>query len=130
MDDNYTESLSLKNISAKFGYNKTYFSRIFNQYIGMSLTDYINMVRYDNFEKLYKNNPESNVTTLALECGFSSLATFYRVRNERNKWKSNINSQLLQRFHDLNIKITATRKLISDSGIFVYEIINKSPQMA
>ncbi len=85
VDDNYTEPLSLESISAKFGYNKTYFSRMFNRYIGMSLTDYINMVRYDNFEKLLKNNPENNITNLALECGFSSLATFYRVRNVRNK---------------------------------------------
>lgn len=85
VDNHYAEPLSLEEISAHFGYNKTYFSRMFNRYIGMSLSSYVNNVRYDQFEQMLKNNPNANITDLAFECGFSSLATFYRVKNERSK---------------------------------------------
>lgn len=85
VDDHYTEPLSLEDISVHFGYNKTYFSRVFNRYIGMSLANYVNNVRYDHFEQMRKNNPDANITNLVFECGFSSLATFYRIRNQRNK---------------------------------------------
>ena len=80
IDNHYAEPLSLESISLNFGYNKSYFSRMFNQYIGMSLNNYINTVRYNQFEKEYKNKPEANIASLVFECGFPSLSTFYRVR--------------------------------------------------
>lgn len=85
VDDHYAEPLSLEEISSHFGYNKTYFSRMFNRYIGMSISSYVNNVRCDHFEQMLKNNPDANITNLAFECGFSSLATFYRVRNQHTK---------------------------------------------
>lgn len=84
IDTHYSEPITLESISAHFGYNKTYFSRLFNEKIGMSLTNYINMVRYDKFDKFYKNT-DKNITEAVLECGFSSLPTFYRTQKIRKK---------------------------------------------
>ena len=83
IDDHFQEPISLASISAHFGYNKTYFSRLFNRHIGMSLNNYINTIRLNQFEILYKNSKETNITDLIFACGFSSLATFYRVWNFR-----------------------------------------------
>ena len=85
IDEHFREQITLETLSARFGYNKTYFSRLFNQHIGMSMNNYINMVRYDTFERLYGNKLGENITELVFDCGFSSLATFYRVREFRNK---------------------------------------------
>lgn len=83
IDNHYKEQITLEDIANYFGYNKTYFSRLFNNHIGMSLNNYINMVRFDKFEELYKTSKNKNITNLAMECGFSSLATFYRVKQFR-----------------------------------------------
>ena len=83
IDDHCCEQLTLESISKHFGYNKTYFSRIFNDHIGMSLNNYINMVRYDKFTALSKDTEDSTITDLVFKCGFSSLSTFYRIRKTR-----------------------------------------------
>ena len=80
IDVHYMEPITLESISEYFGYNKTYFSRLFNNHIAVSLSNYINMVRYDKFEELAKENRTDNITDLALKCGFSSMSTFYRTR--------------------------------------------------
>ncbi len=83
IDLHYREPITLESISGYFGYNKTYFSRLFNSHIGMSLSNYINMIRYDKFDALVKENRNANVTELAFKCGFPSMSTFYRTRNSR-----------------------------------------------
>jgi len=83
IDDHFQEPISLESISTHFGYNKTYFSRLFNKHIGISLNNYINMIRLDQFEMLSKEANGTNVTDLIFACGFTSLATFYRVWNFR-----------------------------------------------
>ncbi len=95
IDNHYMDKITLESLSSTFGYNKTYFSRLFNQHIGMSVNNYINMVRLDYFEKLYDDSKCDNITELVFDCGFSSLATFYRVREFRRKSK-NINLNIIK----------------------------------
>jgi len=85
IDCHFRDKITLESLSATFGYNKTYFSRLFNQHIGMSVNNYINLVRLDRFEKLFADSKSENITELVFDCGFSSLATFYRVREVRRK---------------------------------------------
>ena len=83
IDVHYMEPITLESISEHFGYNKTYFSRVFNNHIAVSLNNYINMVRYNKFEELLKENRSSNITDLAFKSGFTSMSTFYRTRKMR-----------------------------------------------
>lgn len=83
IDEHYAEPINLETISKHFGYNKTYFSRLFNGYIGMSLNNYLNMVRYDKFDSMQKNPKNQTITDLVFKCGFPSLSTFYRVQKNR-----------------------------------------------
>ncbi len=78
IDENYDKPLSLDSISAAFGYNKYYFSKLFNRYIGENMSSYINLVRLQQMMKKAKRKSDVNITELAYECGFDSLSTFYR----------------------------------------------------
>ncbi len=81
IDENYAKPLTLDMIAHEFGYNKYYFSRLFNTYIGENLNNYINLVRLRNFVSLSKSKDKRSITELAYECGFDSLTTFYRYFN-------------------------------------------------
>ena len=79
IDEHYSEPLTLDSVAATFGYNKYYFSRLFNRYIGESLSNYINLVRVRNFMQRCKNVGSPQIAKLAAECGFESMPTFYRT---------------------------------------------------
>ena len=78
IDKHFSEPISLESIASEFGYNKYYFSRFFNRYIGENLTNYINIVRINNFMHLSKKYKSPQISKLAAECGFESMPTFYR----------------------------------------------------
>ncbi|MBE6644957.1 MAG: AraC family transcriptional regulator [Ruminococcaceae bacterium] len=75
----YKEPLTLDGVAGVFGYNKYYFSRIFNRYIGESMSNYINVVRIQNFMRQAKREENPQIAKLAEECGFESMPTFYRT---------------------------------------------------
>ncbi len=78
IDEHFAEPLSLDSISDAIGYNKYYFSRLFNAYIGESLNNYVNMVRVRNLLETAKRTEKPNLSTLVYDCGFDSMTTFYR----------------------------------------------------
>lgn len=77
INQNFKSDCSLNTISKHIGYNASYVSRYFKTCVGISLCDYINMVRLGNVCMLYEN---SNDTLLnhAYNSGFDSLRTFNR----------------------------------------------------
>lgn len=85
IDKHLGEPLNLTEISGYFGYNPSYFSRMFNRCVGISLNRYINFARLDRYEILERQSGEKSVTDRILEAGFSSLATFYRAKKERGE---------------------------------------------
>ena len=79
IDKHYREPLSLERLSAEFGYNKYYVSRLFNLYIGESLNAYINAVRVRNLVSEAKKMENPNLSELVFSNGFDSMTTFYRT---------------------------------------------------
>ncbi len=78
IDENYYKPLSLETLSAAFGYNKYYFSKLFNRFIGENINNYINIVRLQQMMNKAKKLDKVNIAELAFDCGFDSLSTFYR----------------------------------------------------
>ena len=78
IDDHYAEPITLDSISSEFGYNKYYFSRLFNSYIGDTLNSYINMVRVRKVVSAAQKQSAPNLSVLVFENGFDSMTTFYR----------------------------------------------------
>lgn len=78
IDENYAENLTLDSVSSHFGYNRYYFSRLFNLYIGENLSNYIHVVRLQHFLRRKKKDKTASIASLAMDCGFESVPTFYR----------------------------------------------------
>ncbi len=79
IDEHSDEPITLDSISSEFGYNKYYFSRLFNMYIGDTLNSYINMVRVRKVVSLAQRDESLRLSELVFECGFDSMTTFYRT---------------------------------------------------
>ena len=78
IDEHFSEHLTLDSIAAHFGYNKYYFSHLFNTYIGENLNNYVNGVRIRNFIEIAKRTNNVNYMNIAYDCGFDSMTTFHR----------------------------------------------------
>lgn len=79
IDRHFTEDITLDVISKRFGYNKYYFSRLFNDTVGESLTSYVNGVRISNLLIKVRKTDKANLSKLILDYGFESFSTFYRA---------------------------------------------------
>ncbi len=87
IDAHYNEPITLEEISEQFGYHPSYFSRTFNNQIGIPLKTYLNFIRYSKYKEEVKNNPQKSKTQIIFDCGFASLPTFYRVEKSLKKVK-------------------------------------------
>lgn len=77
---NYKENITLQTLSEKFSYSPESISKIFQKEVKVDLRVFVNNIRADMAHKMlndatYENWPLSQI---AMECGFISLATFYR----------------------------------------------------
>lgn len=78
IDEHYAEPITLDSVSGVFGYNKYYFSRLFNRYVGETLNSYVNMIRVRNLVARAQREDDPRLAPLVFECGFDSMTTFYR----------------------------------------------------
>lgn len=76
--ENYNKDLTLSSLALKFGYNPSYISRYFKSSLNIGITQYINILKLKNAIKLMHKKRHS-IAYCALESGFNSLRTFYRI---------------------------------------------------
>ncbi len=76
--ENYLIDLKIKDIALKFGYNKDYISRCFNQYLGCGFNDYLNSIRLKHALMLMQDQ-EMTLTNISFESGFNNYRTFNKV---------------------------------------------------
>lgn len=81
INTSYSENITLESLSHKFGYEKTYLSRLFNQALGMNLREYLNRCRIAAAVNMRRDNPDMPIYKIAEACGYESLNTFYRAYN-------------------------------------------------
>ena len=86
IDEHSSEDINAETIAKQFGITKEYFSKIINFYLGENFRTYLNNLRLNKFLELReKVGKEETVVKLAMDVGFNSEATFYRVyRNYLN----------------------------------------------
>ena len=80
IDRHIEEPLSLGKIAEHFGYNASYFSRLWSSSVGIPLHQYVNFLRLDRYAVLSKNRTDESITDLVFKAGFPSLSTFYRAK--------------------------------------------------
>ena len=75
--DRYAEELSLPEIALHFGFNPSYFSRLFARQIGMHVFEYLNRVRIQKSCLLLKRSSMS-IVEIAFAVGYNNLSHFNR----------------------------------------------------
>ncbi len=79
LNENFTEDITLDLLAKKFNYSKYTISHYFKSQTGMTLNNYLNNVRLNNFIERMATNKATNLTRIISECGFTSIQTFYRM---------------------------------------------------
>lgn len=84
IERNYSSEIDLQMIADNINLSKYHFSRKFKNYTGMSIPQYINLMRLHKAEKALITTDKS-IATIAFECGFASLRNFNRAFQQKNR---------------------------------------------
>lgn len=76
--EHYREPLALEGLAERFHFHATYLSELFKRTMGRSFVHFLQEVRIRNACSLLLST-ELSVTEVALEAGFGSINTFFRV---------------------------------------------------
>ena len=81
----YNEPLTLERLAEEFSYSSIYIAKLFQKEVHVDFRVFINSVRADMVHEKMKDASyrEWSVAQIAMECGFVSLATFYRSYKRR-----------------------------------------------
>jgi AraC-like DNA-binding protein len=71
------DQLSLSEIASRYGFNPSYFSRIFHRHAGMPLVEFINRARIQKSCHLLKRS-DASIIEIALAAGYNNLSHFNR----------------------------------------------------
>lgn len=82
VEENYTASCSLYDLSRHTGYDYAYLSRYFKKNVGISYNDYVNQYRISEACYLLQNR-EMTILDIASECGFNTVRSFNRHFREQ-----------------------------------------------
>lgn len=74
----YDETIGNTVISESIGVSPNYLSKLFQEYVGMTLRVYVQNYRLQKAQQML-NSGKYNITETALKCGFSSIHTFSKV---------------------------------------------------
>lgn len=74
---NIRQTMKVRDIAEMFGYNKTYISRLFKRYSGLTLKDYINRERIKCAKELLLTT-EASIKDIAYELGFRDENLFVK----------------------------------------------------
>lgn len=75
--------LTLADVARRLSTNESYVSRAFNQGLGSNFNTAINAMRVSAVQQGMRADPGAEILALALDCGFSSKASFNRVFREQ-----------------------------------------------
>jgi AraC-like DNA-binding protein len=78
INEHYKEELSVDAIAQAMGYDRHHLSKSFRASFQMGIKDYINTLRLKNAVIMMQDRSNS-ITKCAMESGFGSMRTFYRV---------------------------------------------------
>ena len=80
--ENCAEKLTLNELAKKSFYNPSYFSRLFKEHYGITVTEFINESRLEKAMDLLLKT-ELSVEEIVERTGFSRKATFYKLLKEK-----------------------------------------------
>lgn len=79
IDQHLSEPLNLDKLADVASFSRFHFHRIFRALVGESVGQYVSRLRVEHSTRLLTYHPSKSITEIALDCGFSSSATFARA---------------------------------------------------
>ena len=79
VEEHFREQISLDDLTERFGYSKSYFSRTFNSVTGVNLREFLNRRRITEALKIKAENPSVPWVHITVGVGFESWSTFARA---------------------------------------------------
>lgn len=83
--EHYKEEITIKSLAEEFAYSPTFISKIFQQEIGVDFRVFVNEIRAERVHIMLNDSKYSEwgLSQIVMECGFVSMATFYRSYQRR-----------------------------------------------
>ena len=90
--ENFFEATNLDSAASMLGLSRRRFTQLFREVTGTSWLAYVRKLRIDHAKKLLEST-DRTVLSVAFECGFEDLSTFYRAFKREtdespNKWRT------------------------------------------
>ncbi|MEM8710725.1 MAG: AraC family transcriptional regulator [Planctomycetota bacterium] len=90
--ENFFEATNLDSAASMLGLSRRRFTQLFREITGTSWLAYVRKLRIDHAKKLLEST-DRTVLSVAFECGFEDLSTFYRAFKREtdespNKWRT------------------------------------------
>ncbi len=82
IEQHLDESLTLDGLARVANFSKFHFHRVFRAMMGETLNQFIRRLRVERAAVQLVGNPKKSITEIAIDCGFSSPATFARAFRE------------------------------------------------
>lgn len=70
------DSICVDQVAEQFHMSVSYFSKLFNEYVGMTFPEFINDLRLTYAKELLLANRDINIKRVAEMCGFSTTSYF------------------------------------------------------
>ncbi|MFC1642503.1 GyrI-like domain-containing protein [Myxococcota bacterium] len=117
IESRLAESLNLDQIARAAGFSPFHFHRVFSAVTGETLYQFILRIRLERAGCQLLQNPRKPITAIALDCGFSSSATFARAFRatygmSASDWRSGRSLEFL----DQSMCGRKNRKTLSKNG--------------
>jgi YesN/AraC family two-component response regulator len=77
VEENHQKNINLRKLAKALKYDYSYLSRIFNQWMGMTFTEYLNHYRISN-ALFFLDHSEDNISNIVFKCGYNNFRTFNR----------------------------------------------------
>lgn len=110
--ENYQTITGIDEVAGKFYINRDYLTRVFSKYTGMTVHDYIRIIRINRARAMLAD--KKGVTETAYACGFNSTSYFIRVFSKSvgmtpAKFRT-IGTQMLSKPNNIVAEIKKSRK--------------------
>lgn len=76
LQKNFASNISLSEIASMYSVTPVHFSRMFKKTTGFGFCEYLNILRLQKAESLLNQFPDSTITEISLQCGFSDSNYF------------------------------------------------------
>lgn len=95
IENHLSEPLTLEELANVANFSRFHFHRIFGAFLGETLSQFIWRLRLEKAAALLINDSKKSITEIALDCGFSSSATFSRsfssyFKMSPSQWRKNM----------------------------------------